>query len=157
MKRILSVLAVLLAFCLILTACGGSGKKPMPAPDELARTLLDSGIFSEALEEADPDIAAYLYGLTEADTVELHSWLSTGATAEELTLFVCGDEAMRKTLRESADARLEFQKQTFADYAPDEVPKLEKAIIRVRDNVLVVCVAADPEKAAKLLDPYFPA
>lgn len=157
MKRILSVLAVLLALVLLLAACSGPGKKPLPAPDELARTLLESGVFSEALEEADPDIASYLYGLTEADAVELHSWLSTGATAEELTLFVCGDDAVLKTLRESADARLEFQKQTFADYAPDEVPKLEKAVVRVRDRVMVVCVAADPEKAAKLLAPYFPA
>ena len=48
-------------------------------------------------------------------------------------------------------------KKIYADYAPDEVPKLEGAFLRTRDKVLVVCVAADPDKAAKLLGPYFPA
>ena len=156
MKRILSVLAVPLAFCLILTACGGSGKKPMPAPDELARTLLDSSVFSDELEAADADIAAYLYGLTETPGVELNSWLSSGATAEEFTLFICADDDALKAVRDSVDARLEFQKRTFSDYAPEEAGKLDKAVVRVRENVVAVCVAADAEKAAKLLAPYFP-
>ena len=156
MKRILPLLAALLA-ALLLTACSAGGeKKPLPAAEDLAKTMLDSGVFADALEAADPDIAAYLYGLAETDGVELHSWLSTGATAEEFSLFVCADDAALKTVRESVDARLEFQKRTFADYAPDEVPKLEGALVRVRDNTLALCVAADPEKAAKVLDPYFP-
>ena len=158
MKRILPVLVLPLLIVLLLTACtGGAEKKPLPSSEELARTMLDAGIFDDELETADADIAAYLYGLTETDGVEMYSWLSTGATAEEFSLFICADDAALKTVRESVDARLEFQKRTFADYAPDEVPKLEGAVVRVRDKVLVVCVAADPEKAAKLLSPYFPA
>ncbi len=158
MKRTLPGFVALVVLLLLLSACGGgSEKKPLPSPDQLARTMLDSGVFSEELEEADADIAAYLYGLEEGDGVELHSWLSTGATAEEFSLFVCQDDAALKTVRESVDARLEFQKRTFADYAPQEVPKLDGAVVRVRDRVLVVCVAADPEKAAKLLTPYFAA
>ena len=157
MKRLLTVLVALLILILLLSACGASETKPLPSSEELAQTMLDSGVFSDELEAADADIAAYLYGLTETEGVEIHSWLSSGATAEEFSLFVCTDDAALKAVRESADARLDFQKRTFADYAPDEVPKLEGAVVRVRDKVLVVCVAADPEKAAKLLAPYFPA
>jgi predicted small lipoprotein YifL len=157
MKRILPAITALLLVFLLLTACGGSGKQPLPAPDDLAKKLLDAGIFSEALEAADGDIAAYLYGLTDAQGVELRSWMSSGATAEELTIFTCQDDAVLQEVRKSVDARLEMQKSTFSNYVPAEVPKLENAVIRVRDRVLIVCVSADGDKAAKLLSPYFPA
>lgn len=159
MKRILSVLAVLLAFVLLLAACGGaSGKKPLPEGADLAKTLQDAGIFADELEAVDPDIAAMLYGFTSEDGIEMQSWFSaSGGTAEEFSLFTCRDEAALTAARKSAEARLENQKRTYGDYAPDEVPKLEGAVVRVRDKTLVVCVAADPEKAAKLLAPYFPA
>ncbi len=159
MKRLILSLTVLLLMAALLTACGGgSGKQPLPSSPELAQKLMDSGVFSDTLEAADPDIAAYLYGFTEEDGVEIHSWFSSsGVTAEELTLFVCKDDTALSAARKSADARLEVQKSTFSNYVPAEVPKLEGAIVRTRDKVLVVCVAADPEKAAKLLAPYFPA
>lgn len=159
MKRILPVLAALLILALLMTACAGSAeKKPLPAAEDLAKTLLDAGIFADELETVDPDIAALLYGFTEEDGVDLYCWLSaSGGTAEEFTLFLCRDDAALAVARKSAEARLENQKRTYESYAPDEVPKLEGAVVRVRDNILVLCVAADPEKAAKLLSPYFPA
>jgi predicted small lipoprotein YifL len=156
MKRFVTLTALLLVF-LLLAACGGSGKQPLPAAEDLAKKLMDAGVFSEDLEAADGDIAAYLYGLADTAGVELHSWLSSGATAEEFTLFTCQDDAVLQEVRKSVDARLEMQKSTFSNYVPAEVPKLEKAVVRVRDKVLVVCVAADGDKAAKLLAPFFPA
>ena len=159
MKRILPVLALLLLFVLLMAACAsGAEKKPLPAAEDLAKTLLDAGIFADELETVDPDIAALLYGFTEEDGVDLYCWLSaSGGTAEEFTLFLCRDDAALAVARKSAEARLDNQKRTYESYAPDEVPKLEGAVVRVRDNILVLCVAADPEKAAKLLSSYFPA
>ncbi len=155
MKKLLTLAALL--GLLLLTACGG-GTKPLPASEELARAVADAGVFSEELEAVDADIAAYLYGLSETEGVEIRSWYSaSGGTSEEFTLFYCQDDAALKAVREAADARLDFQKRTYGDYAPAEVPKLDGAVVRVRDRVLVVCVSADPEKAAKLLSPYFPA
>ena len=159
MKRIFSVLIVLLAFILLLAACGGaSGKKPLPEGADLAKTLQDAGIFDDGLEAVDPETAAQFYGFTPEDGIEMQSWFSaSGGTSEEFSLFTCRDEAALTAARKSAEARLENQKRTYRDYAPNEVPKLEGAVVRARDNILVVCVAADPEKAAKLLAPYFPA
>ena len=159
MKRKLLSLAALLMALLLLTACGGTGgAKALPSAEELGKSLADAGIFADELEAVDPDIAALLYGLSQDDGIEIHSWLSaSGGTAEEFTLFHCPDDAALAAVKKSAEARLENQKRTYADYAPDEVPKLEGAFLRTRDKVLVVCVAADPEKAAKLLSPYFPA
>ena len=159
MKRIPLTLTALLLVFLMLAACGGSGGvQALPESGELAKSLREAGIFADELEAVDPDIAALLYGLSAEDGIELYSWLSSsGGTAEEFSLFFCPNDAALAAAKKSAEARLENQKRTYADYAPDEVPKLEGAVVRVRDKVLVVCVAADPEKAAKLLSPYFPA
>ena len=159
MKRILSIPAALFMFVLLLAACGGGSEmKPLPGSEELAKTLTDSGVFEDELEAVDPEIASLLYGLAPEDGIELQSWFSaSGGTAEEFSLFFCQDDAALAAAKKTAEARLENQKRTFGDYAPNEVPKLEGAVIRSRDKVLVVCVAADPEKAAKLLAPYFPA
>ena len=159
MKRILPVLALLLLFVLLMAACaGGSEKKPLPAAEDLAKTLLDAGIFADEMEAVDPEIAALLYGFSEEDGVDLYCWLSaSGGTADEFTLFICRDGDALIAARKSAEARLENQKRTYESYAPDEVPKLEGAVVRVRDNTLVLCAAADPKKAAELLSPYFPA
>ena len=159
MKRILPVLALLLLFVLLMAACaGGAEKKPLPAAEDLAKTLLDAGIFADEMEAVDPEIAALLYGFSEEDGVDLYCWLSaSGGTADEFTLFICRDGDALTSARKSAEARLENQKRTYESYAPDDVPKLEGAVVRVRDNTLVLCAAADPKKAAELLSPYFPA
>lgn len=159
MKRILPVLALLLLFVLLMAACaGGAEKKPLPAAEDLAKTLLDAGIFADEMEAVDPEIAALLYGFSGEDGVDLYCWLSaSGGTADEFTLFICRDGDALTAARKSAEARLENQKRTYESYAPDEVPKLEGAVVRVRDNTLVLCAAADPKKAAELLSPYFPA
>ena len=43
----------------------------------------------------------------------------------------------------------------YTEYKPEEVPKLEKALVLRRDNTIVLCVAADMEKAKAVLDKYF--
>ena len=158
MRKLLSLTALLLVL-LLAASCGGSaGAKALPSAEELSKTLTDAGIFADELEAVDPDIAALLYGFSEGDGITLASWLSaSGGTAEEFTLFFCQDDAALSAAKKSAEARMENQKRTYADYAPDEVPKLEGAFLRSRDKVLVVCVAADPKKAAELLSPFSPA
>jgi hypothetical protein len=157
MKRTITLLLSLLLIASLMVACGKKPLKALPAPDALAASLLDGGVFSDELEPADADIGAFLYGLTDAEGAEMFFWLSSGATAEEISIFRCENAAVLEVVRAAVDVRLDFQKSTYQDYAPGEVPKLENAQVRVRDNTLLVCVSADAQKAAALLDPYFPA
>ncbi|MEA4955214.1 MAG: hypothetical protein VB096_06840 [Pseudoflavonifractor sp.] len=63
MKKILSGLLAA-ALCLSLAACSSKEETPFdPAAD--AKTLLDSGAFTDRLEEIDRDIACTLYGIDE--------------------------------------------------------------------------------------------
>ena len=47
-----------------------------------------------------------------------------------------------------------MQKDSYADYAPDQVPKLDTAVVRTCGEYVIVCVSADNEKAASVVDAY---
>jgi len=78
--------------------------------------------------------------------------MSTGATAEELVLFVLAEESDVKQVEEACGRRIEEQIFGFKSYRPAEVPKLENAICEVRGNTVLLLVANDWEKASKAAD-----
>ena len=86
------------AACLmLLSGCGaGGGEEVQPYTAELAQEILDSGAFTDQLEELDCDTAWALYGLEDAglSREQLTDGLirrSAGATCEELALLVFTD------------------------------------------------------------------
>ena len=149
----LALTAALALFVCLLTAC--SEKKADIDPEAICTELLGSGAFSEGLEPLDTDIALTLYGL-EADSCESTIfYLSTGATSEELTILKKADGSDLKTLQDAANYRLTYQKNSFENYIPAEIPKLDAAIIRTKGDYLIYCVAADNAVASSIIDKYF--
>lgn len=150
------ILLLLAGLLLALAACAGkpAEKPPLPAPAALAEELLASGAFSDALEPAELRVGCYLYGLEETSAEEMVFYLSSGATAEEIAVFRCAGPEAAEAVVAAARARLDFQAASYADYAPDEVPKLERAALRTVGNTVVLCVSADDGKRDGVLDRY---
>ena len=172
-RTILCVLCV--AFCLVLTACGGeekpdvspsaestdTGVKPSqsapasqtpeakPTAFESAdlETILAAGVFSEELELVDAELVFGLYGLSADAVTDCTAYLSTGASAEEIVLFTVADEAGVAAIEDACDWRIEDQTFGYKDYKPTEVPKIENAIVEVRGNTVLFVVANDWEGA----------
>jgi len=139
MKKLLSgVLAA--ALCLSLAACGG-GKAGF-SPDD-AQTLLSSSAFSETLESIDQSTACLLYGIDEDTVTGSAVYGSTGATAEELAIFTLKDEESAKAAATALGYRVEDRADELADYLPNELPKLDKAVIETRGSSVLLVVAAD--------------
>ena len=136
MKKLFS-LCVALAFTLILAACSGGGA-PAGAydPDATAQALLDSGAFSEALEE--PEAAAV--------------YTSTGATAEEIAVLVFSTQEEADDARKALEARVSDQKDACEGYLPAELPKLEQAIVKESGSSVLLVVANDSQAAQAALD-----
>lgn len=157
MKRYLLCLLALCLLCGLLCACGeepGEAKPALPDGETLAAELLASGAFSDTLEPADVKIGCYLYGLAESDAQSMHFRLSSGATAEEIAVFRCADEASAQRVEAAAKARLDYQRESFGDYVPEELPKLEKAVLRREGSCVLLCVAADYAAVSAVLDAY---
>ena len=158
MKKLLLCLPVLLL--LLLCACGeksvpAPSKAELPAPETLAAELQASGAFAEELVLAENDVGCFLYGLVESDAPEMRYYFSSGAVADEIAILPCADDAALEKVKSECATRLDLQTQLFTSYKPEEVPKLEKALVLQRDKTVVLCVASDYEKAREILDKYF--
>lgn len=153
MKSLLIRLMPAALLCLALTACGGGGAVGQTPydPETAAQALLDSGAFSDALDTVDQDTAA-LYGI-DADTITGSAvYTSLSAGAEEIAVLVLTDEDAAAAALDGLEARVADQKAVLESYQPDEVSKLDSAIVEQRGNSVLLAVAADAEKARAALD-----
>ena len=150
MKSLLIRLMPAALLCLALTACGGGGAVGQTPydPDTAAQALLDS----DALDTVDQDTAAALYGI-DADTITGSAvYTSLSAGAEEIAVLVLTDEDAAAAALDGLEARVADQKAVLESYQPDEVSKLDSAIVEQRGNSVLLAVAADAEKARAALD-----
>lgn len=134
------IAAALLALCLVLplAACGQEGELELNI-DELGEELYSVGTFGEELYALDESVAQGLYG-TDADT---RCWVraGTGATAEELAVFETKDADAAAALVQKLEARNADRIESYSSYIPEEVPKLENAVILSGGRYVVLCVA----------------
>ena len=154
MKHILTRLVpAALVLCLALTACGskGSGSAGYD-PAATAQALLDSGAFTDTLESTEKDTVAMLYGVEANSIVDCACYTSLSAGAEEIAVLTMADADSAKAAMEGLEARVADQKAVLESYQPDEVSKLDKAILTQSGNTVVLVVAADADKAQSTLD-----
>lgn len=152
MKKLIAL--ILAGTFLLLSACG------VPADTEdiqidmeaLANTLLESELFGETLNKADDGIAEMLYDIDGASAALVY--IGSGAVADELALFEFANEADAKSAISSAEARIAAQKDSFAAYIPEEVPKLDHAVLETYGRYLIVCVSGE-DGASEIISDYF--
>lgn len=143
------VLCGVVCCLLLLTGCAKDGGPAPFDPSETTQALLNSGAFSETLEELDYEIAAMLFGLSgDAGQYEgTMLYYSTGATSEAVAV-VCTQDADQTAAVETAlNTWIESQIEAVQNYQPAEVEKLEHAIVETRGNTVLLAVAADWETA----------
>ena len=148
--RCTAIILVIVLACGILTGCGGGDTKKAADFDIGVMTdeLLDSSAFSDILNPIPSDTAMMLYSLTSDQVAECSVCCSTGATAEEIAVFKATSEDAAQKIEAAMKTRVDNQNQAFVNYVPEEIPKLDKAII-VRNGLYVAYVVANDEAAAK--------
>ncbi|MGN1003430.1 MAG: DUF4358 domain-containing protein, partial [Oscillospiraceae bacterium] len=121
------LICALLACALLLAVCAGCGEKKQEAsfqPEQTVQALLDSGAFSETLEELDPTLLFFLPGDAEdyAGSVLVYS---TGATAETAAVILTPDADRAEQAKAALQTWVEDQIEAERNYRPAEVEKLE--------------------------------
>lgn len=150
MKRLLCFLGAAL---LLLAGCSsGKGEATEYVPADTAQALLDSGAFDQQLAALDPDMAAAYLGLA-ADPEEAAVYTSLEGGYEELAVLKLSDGDAAKAALDALTAHVAAQAATEADvqYKPEDLPKLEKAMVRKVGNTVLLVVAADYEKVEAAL------
>lgn len=119
--------------------------------EELAMDIYNTNEFSDILDTVSAEAAEGLYGIDPADLENSYVMCSTGATAEEIGLFRCVDEDAAARVQAKAKDRIESQKAAYESYAPEEIPKLDDAVIKSTGVYVFYVVSTDSAEVEKVL------
>ncbi|MGN0435353.1 MAG: DUF4358 domain-containing protein [Wujia sp.] len=137
-------------------ASSDNADKELASVQAMADNILAGGDFSDKLEQMDKSIVlTRLYNLDESKIEDAAFYTSAGATSEEVAVIKVADEDYVETVVEACNTRINEQIASFKDYVPDEVPKLEAAVIYTGGNYVVVCVSCDSAKATTIIEEQF--
>lgn len=137
----------------ILTACSSADKQNTTWDlTIITDQLLTEITYTDSLSEMSPDLMSYLFpDIDPADVAEQYIYISTGSTAEELAVFRAVDETAAQRIEEGLAARIEMQTESFTDYVPAEVKRLEDAVLERQGDCVILSISGEPDKAEKIL------
>lgn len=152
MKRFAGLCLLLTSLCLLLCACSGKESIASYVPAD-ARSLVEAGAFDGTMEEVDAFIVSMLYGIAEEEITECVGFLAinTSVSADEVTVLVMKDEEAALRAEEACKARAASQIASCAGYCPDQVPRLEDAVILRRGNTVLFAVG-NPQRLPQALE-----
>lgn len=133
---------------LFITGCGNEVKTF--DPNDLANELIAEVNFDDELTKFEGDISK-LYDLPEVEDYVVY--VGSGATAEEIAIITLKDESDEESVREALEKRVEEQKQSFLNYVPEEVTRLDKSVIQSNQKYVVLCVS-DEDLAEDIINQY---
>lgn len=141
-----------LTAALLLTSCSGNTTKDVDI-DALAEQIVQTVAFDDTLEAIDDSMISMLYDIDGYTDAVLYK--GSGATAEEVALFKMESVSDAETACEGAKAHIQSQIDAYESYMPDEVSRLEDAVVRQDGTYVSIVVSADSDAAQKLLDESF--
>ena len=154
MMKKFSILLTLLMVVLVAAGCSSSQPAALDV-QQTADKLAQEVSFQDQLTKMDQDAALKLYDLTADDVETASPYVGTGATAEEISVWQGKDADAAKKIQDAVNTRIENQKESFVDYNPEEMPKLENPVVVAKGNYVVLCLSGDNENAKKIIDGCF--
>ena len=154
MKKLISLMLLALV-CLTFVSCGGNnGAEIKIDTAALTEGLLTGQEYTYKMEQIDEDIALSLYSVEKADVVSVHMYSAGGVSAEEIAVFEAVSPEAADRILKSAKLRIETQVESFTDYVPAEIPKLNNAVVKGKGNYVVVSVSPNYTKAAEVINGF---
>ncbi|MCI5773286.1 MAG: DUF4358 domain-containing protein [Erysipelotrichaceae bacterium] len=133
------LLMVLISLCL-LWGCSSQESVVIDLAS-LGKQMQEEIKFDDELNLMSTDMIPTIYGIDNA--IEAYAYMGSQATAEEIALFKFANDKDAKAGKEALEAHLEKQKQDYASYIPEEVVRIEKAVLRQEGNYVLLCVSYD--------------
>lgn len=160
-----------LTAALLLTGCSGNDTSVSSdggaASSNIADGSAESAIAATAAErtaelltavefpgmaEVTEDRLAVYYNIDPAAVTEFSAYVAgAGAYPDEFGIFVAVDETTAASIENALNERIEKQKNTYADYSPDEMYKFDESFVKVDGSTVYFAVCADGATAADIL------
>ena len=132
----------------LLVSCG---KKSEIINAELSREITDNVEFSEQLTQIDTINAQKRYMLSSKDYSEITAFVGTASVCDEFVIVKTTDtEGIAEDLRSYIDSK----KESYKTYRPNEIYKLDNAIIEQYEDAVVMIITADSDDAIRVYEEY---
>jgi len=140
---LICIAAALLSMC----ACGKTIELDVKAA---AAELVEKVEYQDTLYELPENMLPTLYGITDGMTGAAYA--GSGATAEEVAVFDAGSDKTAEELMKTMQTRLDDRAESYANYMPDEVFKIENAVLQQHGKYVILCVTDDTDSAKAVID-----
>lgn len=147
MKKILSVIISVFICALALAGCGSMGFDT----DSAVEQLMSAGIFDENLTEVSSSVTQKRLSLSEEDVESCTAYAGTKAVVDEIVLVKTSSAEASEKVKAAFDKHIETQKKSYSSYRPDEVPKLDSAVIVSEGGYVILVVSKDSGKAQSIV------
>lgn len=123
---------------------------------EIADAIKAEGEFKDDLMSLSTDVAlARLYSLDKESIEDAAFYTNSQASAEEIAVIKVKSEDYKAAVKASYEQRVADQKNACQDYLPDEISKLDSAVIYENGNYVILVVSEDNEKAQEIINGLF--
>lgn len=159
MKRLAKVLLtgiIAICFAVGFTACGGKETKSMDL-SAAAEKLKAEASFDAELQKLDDDMVQNFYmSLKMEDVAECQVFNSTaGDKADEMALFKAKDSSAAERIKAAVEERKQDKVVSFEDYRPDQMDKINNAVIKTEGEYVFLCISGNNQKAGEIIDGFF--
>ena len=120
----------------------------------ISRAIKDNIVFKDELIEIDKDMMSKYYKNINLENVEDASVYvsASGATTEEIAVFIMKRKGLVVEAKESINNRKKDQIESFKNYVPEEVYKIEQSVIKENENIVVFVSTHTPDDVDQILE-----
>ena len=159
MKKIIYVLGIVILVILATifymnTSSINEEREVIIDINKLAEDIKNQKMFDDTLEIIEKDIAITNYNFNNEIIQDLVSYVSTGATAEEILVIEAKDKNSIKAIEEKIIERIKERKEAFASYLPNEVYKLENPVLIIKDKYIILCICNNSQNMSEYIEKY---
>ena len=145
--KYMKIFAVLTTLFLLVSC----GKKSEIINAELSQEITDNVEFSEQLTQIDTINAQKRYMLSSKDYSEITAFVGTASVCDEFVIVnTSNTEGIIVDLRSYIDSK----KESYKTYRPNEIYKLDNAIIEQYEDAVVMIITADSDNAIRVYEEY---
>lgn len=170
------LIAAVLAPVLLFTACASSetdnndGDSPAKSddsskddkednkevnvdPSEVVNAVVAEIPITSAFEKDKETMSDYYPGI-DVTKVESAAFIlcASGAYPDEIAVIKCTDSSAAASAKAALEKRLESQTELYSTYTPDEMYKLDTAVIYTSGNYAIFIALSDNDRAKEIVD-----
>ena len=143
-------LMVTLVGTIVIASFTGCKKEDAKALDikAVSDSLLNDIVYEDELSEVDYEL---VYNMDEIKVSDSIVYVGSGATAEEIAVIECETVEEAKKALSALNERVEEQKESFKDYVPKELEKLDEAVVIQKGKTVILSISNDSQKAKDII------